>query len=240
MKVKNVYFFATITLLFFCFSFGFVATTANAKATPSPSPSPTVTPTAAPTEEPAPEKPTKNRFRLNVTKLNLAKDTAYTLRVYNMKKSQTVAFTLPKRSCVSFKSRSSKHRKAKIVANTIGKTKITVTIRKNGKIKARLYCNVMVTPPALTIKFSKKELFLVIGENYILAPIIKPSTTSEIPIYTTTNPLVATINSKGRITTWKAGTCEITAKLSNGVSTTCKVTVSSDEQTYEEMRGPEL
>lgn len=173
----------------------------------------------------------KEKLRLNITKLNMTKDANYMLRVYNTKKKYTVAFSSSDESVVSFLSRSSKGRRAKLSAENIGNAVITVTVKKNRRVITRLKCHVTVSPQAVSIKFPKQEITMGKGESKTIRPIIKPNTSTEKPTYISSNTAVATINSKGKVTALSEGTVQITAVLSTGQSASYTIIIKENEET---------
>ena len=172
----------------------------------------------------------KEKLRLNITKLNMTKDANYMLRVYNTKKKYTVAFSSSDESVVSFLSRSSKGRRAKLSAENIGNAVITVTVKKNRRVITRLKCHVTVSPQAVSIKFPKQEITMGKGESKTIRPIIKPNTSTEKPAYISSNPAVATVNSKGKVTALSEGTVQITAVLSTGQSASYTIIIKENEE----------
>lgn len=172
----------------------------------------------------------KEKLRLNVTKLNMTKDANYMLRVYNTKKKYKVAFSSSDESVVSFLSRSSKGRRAKLSAENIGNAVITVTVKKNRRVITRLKCHVTVSPQPVSIKFPKQEITMGKGESKTIRPIIKPNTSTEKPTYISSNTAVAMVNSKGKVTTLSAGTVQITAVLSTGQSASYTIMIKENDE----------
>ena len=105
----------------------------------------------------------------------------------------------------------------KVTARKSGKCTITAHIH-NGKT---LKCKVTVTDPA---KLNKSRLSLKVGQYSTL----KVSGLNGRSVQWSSNyPNVASV-SGGKVTAKGAGTCTITARLSDGKTLTCKVTVSSN------------
>ena len=175
-------------------------------------------------------KKAKEKIRLNVSKLKMIKDTKYVLRIYNCKKKYTVTFSSSDKNIASFSYRSSKNKKAKLVANNIGNAVITVTVKNKRRVLARLKCHIYVCPQAVSSKFPKQTFVLSVGQSQIIQPIIKPNTSAERPTYISSNPEVATVNSKGKVTAVSEGKTEITAVLSTGQSASCIVTVTEEKE----------
>jgi hypothetical protein len=76
------------------------------------------------------------------------------------------------------------------------------------------------------LKFARKEKELYVGEETYLRAFIKPVNTTDIITYTSSDESVATINNKGRITTYKEGATNITARTNNGLRAVCKIIVT--------------
>ena len=85
----------------------------------------------------------------------------------------------------------------------------------------------------VSIEISLKDIFLNTtsktiqkGKTYTIVPTIAPTNaTNKKVTYTTSNSKVATVTTNGTIRAINYGTAVITAKTSNGLTTTCKVTV---------------
>lgn len=159
----------------------------------------------------APAKP-----RLNVSKLNMTKSGKFTMRVYNAKKKHNVSFSSSDKNVVDVYYQKSKLRKAKIKAINVGTATITVTIKNKRRVVTRLRCEVKVGPQAVSIKFLKSDVMLSPGESLNLRPILKPNTSVEIPDYSSSNPEVASVNSRGKVIALTPGITEITATLLTG------------------------
>lgn len=226
-NIKFFYFFICMTLCMICL-FPSYSHAAQAKNEPAKvTVAPTIAPIPSPT--PAPEKTktkSKSKIRLNVAKLNMTKNSRYVLRVYNMKKKYKVVFSSSSSAIVSFLSRSSKNRRARLSADNVGTAFVTVTVKHKKRVISRLKCTIHVCPQAFSIKYPKQEITLVPGKTHYMKPIVKPNISNEIPVYTSSNPEVASINSKGKVTAHMLGVTEITAKLLNGQTATYTVYVT--------------
>ena len=75
------------------------------------------------------------------------------------------------------------------------------------------------------IKFTRKEKTLTVGEEYYLKAFVKPVDTTDIITYTSSDESIASINNKGRVTTYKEGTTKITARTNNGHKVVCRIVV---------------
>ena len=104
----------------------------------------------------------------------------------------------------------------------------TITAKThNGKTAT---CNVTVkggTVPT-SIKLNTTNVTMTAGTKYTLKATVSPSdATNKTVYYSSSNPSVAGMGNGGVINAKAPGGCVITAKTSNGVTATCKVTVKS-------------
>ncbi len=115
-------------------------------------------------------------------------------------------------------------------AETVGKTTIIVKIREKSMLFFKnttmtMRCTINVTPKAVSVKFKKRQYKLTLGEKKKVAVILRPGITTEIPVYTSSNPEIAIVNTKGRIITRSKGTTIISATIQNGMTVHCRVIV---------------
>lgn len=188
------------------------------------------------------------RPKMNVKKLTLTKGNNYTLRVYNLKKKQTVRFVSDDTTIITIAEKSgeqsTRSKNAVITATGIGNTTVRAGIYSSkGKLVRTLKTRVQVTPYAVSIKFTQKKVKLEVSDTMKLSVIIKPNTSHELPLFATSNADVVTVNSKGIITAVAPGEAVITATLlSSGQKVQCRVQVvpSSEEDDFElERSGPD-
>ncbi len=180
------------------------------------------------------------RPKLNVRKLTLTKENNYTLRVYNMKKKQSVRFVSDNTAIVTVAEKNngqnSRPKSAVITAAGIGNTIVRANIYSGkGKLVRTLKTKVQVTPYAVSIKFTQKKVKLEVSDSMKLSVLIKPNTSQELPLFETSNPDIVTVNSKGVITAVAPGEAVITATLlSSGQKVQCHVQVvpGSEEENY--------
>lgn len=164
--------------------------------------------------------------KLNIKKMNMTLGTTFSIRIYNMKKKDTAVFTSSNPSFVSIERVASNTKRAVVRARGIGTAKITATIQREKKKSVILKCRITVTPEAVSIKFAKKKVQINVGQSFNAETIIKPSTSTELPIFESSNPSVACVNPMGMIIGESPGTATITATiLSSNRSATCTVTV---------------
>lgn len=164
--------------------------------------------------------------KLNVKKLDMTLGNSFQLRIYNMKKKHKASYTSSNPSLVSVETISSNTKTAALKALGIGSSNITVTIQRQNQKALVLKCRVRVSPGAVSIKFIKRKVNIKTEQSFKADTIIKPSTSTEYPIFESSNPAVATVNPFGVITGVSPGTATITATLlSSNLSATCTVNV---------------
>lgn len=165
--------------------------------------------------------------KLNVKKLDMTLGSSFQLQTYNMRKKYKVTFCSLDDSIASVTAVDDKSRSATIQAQSIGTTMIKVTVKRPKKGKLILRCRINVTPPAVSIKFNKKKIQLKLGQRRQTEIIIKPSASTERPIYESSDPSVVSINPFGLITSVSPGTATIRATLlSTNRVATCTVVVT--------------
>lgn len=80
------------------------------------------------------------------------------------------------------------------------------------------------------ISLSSSTLTLKVGQQQTLVPKVTPTNDDMTIIWTSSNPNVASVNRNGVVSGLDAGTTRITAKTSDGASSSCTVTVQKDER----------
>ncbi len=113
-----------------------------------------------------------------------------------------------------------------VKAKKIGKCKITATT-EDGGFKAVCKVKVTKTVNVKSVSLNKKSVKLKKGDTVKLKAKIKPKNATIKDVkWKSSNTKVATVNSKGKVTAKKKGTCYITVKTKNGKKTAkCKITV---------------
>lgn len=85
------------------------------------------------------------------------------------------------------------------------------------------------TITSVTLNYSKYSL--KVGQSKTLVATLTPASSKEKVTWYSSNNKIATVSSNGKVTAKKAGTVTITAKTSNGLKATCKVTVKAKNDT---------
>ena len=120
--------------------------------------------------------------------------------------------------------------KGVVTGKKAGKVNITVTSKKNKKVKKVVKITVKNLKPS-SVKVSAVKATVVVGKTNTLKATVKPAGVYCPVKWTSSNKAVATVSSNGKVTAKKAGTATITVKAtqknSKGkyLSTACKVTV---------------
>lgn len=164
--------------------------------------------------------------RLNIKKLDMTLGTTFQLQIYNIRKKHNVIFKSKDESIVRIVPTSENERCALLQAQAIGKTVVKAIVRLPKKKKIVLRCKVNVTPQAVSIKFVKKKLFIPVGSKRRADIIVKPSSSTERPIYESSDPSIVTINPLGWVTAISPGVATIQAtSLFTRQITSCTVIV---------------
>lgn len=85
------------------------------------------------------------------------------------------------------------------------------------------------TIASISLNYSKYSL--TVGQTKTLVATVSPESAKSGVTWYSSNSKVATVSSTGKVTAKKAGTVTITAKTSNGLKATCKVTVKGKTDT---------
>lgn len=92
------------------------------------------------------------------------------------------------------------------------------------------YCSVMVTQPVKNFEFTDAPAVISVGERKTVTAAIMPTyATSKTLRWSSSNPEIAAINSRGIITANSAGTCTITAKTTDGSNISKSFTLTVKE-----------
>lgn len=167
-----------------------------------------------------------NRVKLNESK-------------FNMQKGKTVSeLTVKSKSIKDDKIKSVKSSNSKILKAQYSKGKIVlkavkpnskyVTVTVTMKSGAKASCKVKVvknTVRTSKLTLSNKNLTLKKGKNETLKVSRNPIGASDKIFWKSSNKKVAAVNSKGKITAKKKGSCTITVRSASGKTAKCKVTV---------------
>ena len=81
-------------------------------------------------------------------------------------------------------------------------------------------------PEAEKVTVSQKTVTMTAGNTYKLGVTVAPFNASQSVKWKSSNPNVASVDSRGVVVAKKAGTATITATAENGKKAVCKVTVN--------------
>lgn len=161
----------------------------------------------------------QNDIKLNVKSKALVKDTSFTLKTYNVTDDQKVSYKSDSTSIAAVDDA------GLINAADFGTAVITVTVKDGLKTVATLDCEITVGPPALSVKLTKSEITLVVGDRITLSAILKPNNTVEEAKFSSNDSTIASVSIGGRVTARTVGATYIFASIGNGKYDMCKVTV---------------
>lgn len=173
---------------------------------------------------------TSKNYALNVTQANLLLDDSMTLSVEGTT-DEEISFKAENSSIASIEV--TNRNSCELTSQAVGKTIITVKIKKKDTLffmnsTTTLQCKLTVTPKAVSVKFKQKQYKLPVGTTKKIAVILRPSITTEVPFFSSSNPDIATINTKGKVTAISKGTTIVSATIKNGMTVRCKIVVSDN------------
>ncbi len=162
--------------------------------------------------------------RLSVKTLHIEKDRTYKLHIYNTRPEYTTEFTTSNSDVVMV--RKNKVKSCRLKACSIGSATVTAKVFDGeGNEITALKCRVVVSPPALSVKFTKKKVKLTVGRSRIIKAVVKPNISYEQPKYTSDDTSIVTISSTGVVTAVSKGQTTIRATISNGTTASCVINV---------------
>ncbi|MGN0464950.1 MAG: Ig-like domain-containing protein [Lachnospiraceae bacterium] len=175
------------------------------------------------------------RKRAEVLSVTIMKPSTSTLvlkkgKTYNLKTSVKVSGKITKSVVYGSSNRNvvGVTSSGKIIARRNGTAKVTVWSAGNWKKKAVI--TVKVGTPVTSVVFDKTKYTGYVGKTLQLKTSVSPkSSTIKSVSYTSSNPSVAKVDSKGKVTFLKNGTATITAKAKDGSDkkATCSITVKT-------------
>lgn len=154
----------------------------------------------------------------------------YTIQVYRLKKNQTVSFTIQDESIAYITKTTQKNCTFK--SESVGKTKLIASIYEKEKKIKTLTCNIHITPPAVSVRFKKRNCYLNTGKSLGLRSMItlKPSFTAEVPVFTVSDHNCLHVTPNGFATALSAGTVTVTATITNGKSDQITIHIKDSEK----------
>jgi hypothetical protein len=168
-------------------------------------------------------------YKLNLKSIPLVKGKTFALKVYNTGADAKVSFKSADPSIASVNDT------GEITANKVGSTSIEVTV-KSGDTSTTLTCDVIVGPPAFSVKMAKTRIILGLNSCDTLSVTMKPLNTTESAKFSSYDPTIASVSASGRITAKNLGLtylfAEIDAVNDDGSRKfdKCMVIVTSTEQ----------
>lgn len=172
--------------------------------------------------------------RLNVKSKVLVTDKAYSLKVYNLSDNQTVSFASENPGIATV------DENGLVSAISVGQTVITVTVTDDTDAAIQLHCDIIVGPPAISIKLTQPTVVLMDGRKAILKTILQPLNTAESIKFTVLDSSIASVSSGGRITARALGITYILAAIDNGKYDVCQVIVVSEDTYRSLLENPDV
>ncbi len=178
-------------------------------------------------------KDTQAEIKLNVKSKDIVKGKTYSLKVYNITENQTVTYKSSDTNIVTVDD------KGEITGVEIGTATVTVTVKEGIKTIGTLQCDINVGVPAISIRFTKTELKMALGQKTTLKYIIAPYNTVETARFSSTDSSIVSISSGGRVTAKSVGATTVYAIVDNGI-TKCTITVVEKDDSIQLEEGDEL
>ena len=175
-----------------------------------------------------------DNIRLNIkSEKSLTTEETSTLRVYNLPENYMVSFKSSDAEVVTVEKES--NTKAILTGKGVGTAEVTVVV-KDGFWKVKtMKIQIVVGPPAQSVKFVESNVVLKVGERTTLRAILKPSNTVEKGVYESSDSSIASVTtSTGCVTAKEIGTVTITIVTLNGATDTCTIEVIEADKTAEE------
>lgn len=168
-------------------------------------------------------------YYLNVSKTDLLVNETFSLEVYGVT-DEEISFRSEDSSIASVGSVSDN--RCTVSGNGVGTTTITVKVRQKSafffmRSTTTLRCKINVTPAAASVRFKKSTYRMNIGKKKKLKINLRPTITTEKPVFASSNQNVATVSKTGKVKALSAGTTSITATISNGMVAKCQVIVKA-------------
>lgn len=161
----------------------------------------------------------------------------YKKKILQGETKQLDLINLPANATVSFSSNNTSVLTVKQISNTAceysgmgyGNAKIQIKISTPGFLffdnVQELTASINVTPKAVSIVFRKSTRTITVGQSSKLSYTIRPSISTEKPVFSSLRKKIVSVNKKGMIKGKKSGTTYVYATLANGKSAKCKVIV---------------
>lgn len=160
-------------------------------------------------------------LRLNIKSASLIRGKSFSLKV---------ASSLTDSTRVSYKSNdqeiASVNDDGVVTGLKVGSTTINVTVRE-GTNATTLSCDIIVGPPAISVKLSKSRVILGEDKIDLLSVILKPSNTTEVARFSSFDSSIASVTSGGRVTAKKQGLTYVFAEIGESSEGTRKFAVCS-------------
>lgn len=134
---------------------------------------------------------------------------------------------------ITWKSSNTKRASIDANGNVTALKKGTVTITATAPDKSKDTCKLIIVTPTEGVKMNKTSAGIYVGKTVSLKASLTTKGSNEPVFWTSSNPSVATVSTKGVVKGIKQGKVTITATTFNGKKTTATVTVMTKAATLE-------
>ncbi len=134
---------------------------------------------------------------------------------------------------ITWKSSNTKRASIDANGNVTALKKGTVTITATAPDKSKDTCKLIIVTPTEGVKMNKTSASIYVGKTVSLKASLTTKGSNEPVFWTSSNPSVATVSTKGVVKGIKQGKVTITATTFNGKKTTATVTVMTKAATLE-------
>lgn len=169
-------------------------------------------------------------IKLNVNSRDLVKGKSFLLKVYNTTENQTISYKTSDENYVTVSD------SGLVKGIDIGKATITVTVKEGSKTITSLQCEITVGVPALSVRITKSDLYLVVGQSTTLKVLVAPYNTVEEIRFSSSDYDTIDITPGGRIKAIKEGVAYVYAIVDNDFSK-CKVNIISEDNYQDWLNG---
>lgn len=180
-----------------------------------------------------------SKAKLNVSKKSLVKEDTYTLKVYNLTDGQRVVFKSESTDIASVAAKKN-DKEAVVTGLSVGKSTITVSVKEGLKTVQTMTCDIIVTPPAKTVKFVNLTITVKVGDVINLKDVtdVKPLNTAEVPVFSVADDSIIVLTSTSMsVKAKQTGETTITAVIANGSFDTCTIIVIENKVPEEAPTG---
>ncbi len=159
----------------------------------------------------------ENTGKLNKKDVDIVKNQQFTLKILGGRKSDSVVFQVKDTDIASITASNKKNKSCKIKGIAVGRTKVMAYIYRNDRKICTLKCSVIVTPPAVSVRFRTSNITMDAGDSLNLMQYLnlKPKNTAEKPVFSCSDTSIVSVKRNGRTEALKEGSVVVTASILN-------------------------